>query len=145
MKPGKIDKNSMPLHLYNTKMKQYFAKAIKEINKKAFKFYLDNKSLLSNYYINQKIWSTYIWSRAKQIHKELNEFNYGKLTCEYCMKLIQKPHFQNFQLHHINSRYVWENLFSPEEVEIIHKICHKKLHNDLKRKKNKKKEVAIKT
>lgn len=127
----KPNKKTMPVHLYNTKMKLYFEQTIKEINKQAHNFYIEKKTTLLDYYITQEIWTTSIWNKAKQIHQERNEFHYGKLTCEYCMKEIKIPYFKNFQLHHKNL-YNWENLFGSEEILIIHKECHKKLHNDLK-------------
>ena len=125
------------------KMKQYYLNEIKELNKQAYKFYMDKKFELSEYYIVKELWKSEIWKKAKHIHMELNIFTYGALTCQYCKQEIEELLLRNFQLHHKNAKYRWATLFAPEEVILIHKTCHKKLHNDLKKNNNRMKKVII--
>lgn len=118
-------------------MERYYRKKIEKLNAQAYEFYLAKKNKLSDFYLNNIIWSTQIWKDAKAIHRDLNQFkNNGELICDICNKPV-KPYVKFFQLHHKKGIYNWEKLFDPSEIALIHKSCHRELHNDSKLNKNK--------
>lgn len=112
----------------NILKERYFKKQINKLNKQAYEFYLTKRNELSDSQINQEIWNTQIWRDAKAIHREINQYENGTLTCELCRKSIN-PYVRFFKIQHINSLINWKNLFSPLEIVLVHKECHKDLFN----------------
>ncbi len=118
---------------------------IEELNKEAYNYYLKKRFELSEYYLRRELWKSEIWNKAKTTYMEINILINGILICQFCNQEIEDTRLRNFQLHHKHTRYDWENPFSPEEIQITHKSCHKKLHNNQKEKQNNKKRVDSKT
>ena len=125
------------------RMKEIYRKRlllkIEDLNRKAYDYYKKRKTELSDYYLIKELWKSDIWHQAKITHVKLNSFVNGTLTCQFCNQEIQDKRLRNFQLHHRNKKYDFKRLFSLNEVEIIHKNCHKKLHNNFNNNKRGKK------
>lgn len=109
--------------------KQYYLDQFKILNGRAFIFYLRlKKQGLKDYRIRRRLWGSNVWHEAKVLFKELNVHLYGHLTCEKCFIKFYSTKIYSFQLHHLE-KYNWEKLFDPEKVYLIHKHCHKEIHN----------------
>ena len=108
--------------------KQYYLDQIEIINAQAYHFYIQNKDKYSRYELKQKAWDSNFWHSAKTVFKLLNEHLYGKLTCELCFEGFYYPYIKSFQLHHVKHEYIWDKLFDPDKVLLIHKLCHKNIH-----------------
>ena len=108
--------------------KQYYLDRLEIVNAKAYHYYIQNKDKYSQYELKQKAWNEDYWIEAKCIFKLLNEHLYGKLTCEKCFTGFNYPYVASFQLHHVNRKYIWDNLFNPDIILLLHKHCHKELH-----------------
>lgn len=135
-----MEKISDP-NIRHAKMKQFYLNQINDLNKQASDFYNKRKNNFPEYIISKVIWSSPIWNNAKHLHMEFNIFTYGCLTCQYCDKEIKDLHLRNFQIHHKNGNYNWDKLFAPEEVMLIHRECHKKVHNNFKKKNHNNKKI----
>ena len=109
--------------------KQYYLDRLEIVNAKAYLYYIENSYNLSDYELKSNLWSSDIWHEAKCIFKLLNEHLYGKLTCEHCNTGFNYPYVKSFQLHHINHEYIWDQLFNPDKILLVHKHCHKEIHD----------------
>jgi len=110
-------------------IKQESLDQLEILNARAYHFYIKNKGKFTDYGLKSQLWSSDIWNEAKCIFKELNEHLYGKLTCEHCNTGFYHPYVKSFQLHHINHIYNWEKLFDPDTILLVHKHCHKEIHD----------------
>jgi len=109
-------------------IKQESLDQLEILNAKAYHYYIENKGKFTDYGLKSQFWSSDIWHEAKCIFKELNEHLYGNLTCEHCFKGFYYPYVKSFQLHHVNHEYIWDQLFNPDKILLVHKHCHKEIH-----------------
>lgn len=110
--------------------KQYYLDQFEILNGRAFNYYLRlKKQGLSEYQIRRRLWGSNVWNEGKILFKNLNIHLYGHLTCEKCFKPFYSRKLTAFQLHHEPEKYDWHKLFDPEKVFLIHKHCHKRIHN----------------
>lgn len=103
---------------------------LEHINQKIYQFYLNRKDHLSEYQIKRELWNTELWREGKSQLLSYNKFRYGKTICEICNEGFYSYNpFRASQVHHIKIQYNWEKVFDPGLAIIVHKHCHKLIHN----------------
>jgi len=120
------------IHVYD-RTKQHYLDKLEILNARAYHFYIRYKDKCSRYELKKLAWKSEFWHEAKCVFKLLNEHLYGKLTCEHCFEGFYHPYLKSFQLHHIKHEYVWDQLFDPDKILLVHKHCHRDIHQINKR------------